>query len=125
MENIRLYEDFEDDIVVEDDMITIPKSTLEGWINGLKENENLEEGGHNTIIDDMESFLDDYYDNQIESSDPDEVDRKLSKDEIEPVEELSSDDENPNFIKKFEATALKHTNIHIRSITEYTNLLPH
>jgi len=102
MENIRLYEDFEDDIVVEDDMITIPKSTLEGWINGLKENENLEEGGHNTIIDDMESFLDDYYDNQIESSDPDEVDRKLSKDEIEPVEELSSDDENPNFIKKFE-----------------------
>jgi hypothetical protein len=98
MENIKLYEDFEKDIIVEDDMITIPKSTLEGWINGLKENEDLEVcGGHNTVIDDMESFLDDYYDNQIETSA-----RKHAEDEIEPVEELSSDDENPNFIKKFE-----------------------
>lgn len=102
MENkIKTINEFyldQDDI--EADELVIPKSVIEGWIQSIE----AQEDSINEKIyakEEMQKFLDDYYDNQIEPSDPDDVNRKHAE-EIEPVEELSSDDENPNFIKKFE-----------------------
>jgi hypothetical protein len=102
MENIKMYEEF--DQIEWDDELKVPRSVIEGWINGLKENEDLEDGGHNTVIDDMQDFLDDYYTNdKIDAADPDEIARKHAED-IEPEEDMTgaAADEDPTLIKKFE-----------------------
>jgi tetrahydromethanopterin S-methyltransferase subunit B len=100
MENIKMYEEFD---INEDDMITIPRSVIEDWIQYLTdENEEVVIVQVYQVQEEMKKFLDDYYsDNKIDAADPEEIAKKHAED-IEPVEELSSDDENPNFIKKFE-----------------------
>lgn len=98
METIKLYEEF--DQIQWDDELKVPRSVIEGWIRSI---EAQEDSINETIFarEEMEKFLDEYYDNKIDAADPDDVNRKQSEVE-EPIEELSTDDENPNFIKKFE-----------------------
>ena len=102
MENIKTYTDFELNENFSDELLEIPKSTIEGWIRSI---EAQEDSLNETIYakESMQEFLDQYYENNIEPGDPDDFDEKYREDEpVEEIDELSSDDENPTFIKKFE-----------------------
>ena len=93
MEDITKYSEFEDEEILE-----IPRSIFEKWLASIKAQE-LTMNQAIFVKDEMQDFLNNYYDNQIEPSDPKEVAKNKMENE---VDELSSDDENPTFIKKFE-----------------------
>ena len=78
MEDIQKYSEFD-----YDESLEIPRSLLEKWIASLK---TQEQTMNQTIFvtEEMEEFLKNYYNDS------------------EEIKELSSDDENPTFIKKFE-----------------------
>jgi hypothetical protein len=88
MENIKLYEDFDiNEGSIYDTEIPIELSILTDWLEDLK-NGNTEE-----IIRYIQGIVD---------NNEDEDDLDFEEEIIEPVDELSSDDEDPFLIKKFE-----------------------
>ena len=93
MEDITKYSEFEDEEILE-----IPRSIFEKWLASIKSQE-LTMNQSIFVIDEIQDFLNNYYDNQMELSDPEEVAKNKMENEID---ELSSDDKNPTFIKKFE-----------------------
>ena len=96
MENIKTYSDFELNENFSNELLEIPKSTIEGWIRSL---DSQEDDLNQTIWakESMQEFLDSY-----ETNDPEEFVQPVEDTSIEEIDELSSDDENPTFIKKFE-----------------------
>ena len=87
MENIKMYEEFINEGSIYDTEISIDLSILTDWLEDLK-NGNTEE-----IIRYIQSIVD---------NNKDEDDLDFEEELIEPVEELSSDDEDSTLIKKFE-----------------------
>jgi len=88
MENIKMYEEFDiNEGSIYDTEIPIELSILTEWLEDLK-NGNTEE-----IIRYIQSIVD---------NNKDEDDLDFEEEIIEPVEELSSDDEDSTLIKKFE-----------------------
>jgi hypothetical protein len=88
MNQITKYSDFEH----EDDLLEVPRSIIEKWIRSI---ETQEDSINESIYakKEMQDFLDNY---KIES-------KGLNDDsESTEIDELSSDDEDSSFIKKFE-----------------------
>ena len=73
-----------------DEMISIPKGKLEFWLETLTDLDKDDD--LNDVIRGLEEYL---------TSEDSEV-QPVKDTAIDAIEELTSDDENPNFIKKFE-----------------------